>query len=188
VNQLRSVAHGWKLVNYALRSRPPRSTEQVIHPEKYFVDERPVSVTASGLRRLLPPRWKRVAHGTVGEFDTDQLLKLGASDAVAGDAAAGWGGGAYVLWSGGSCALPCRSRSALVLTWAWDTPLDASQFWRALPSYVSKGLHGRPAGAGLWAVGDGFAAVRTAGPLRTVLAFGPSAALARRLASGALGR
>jgi hypothetical protein len=191
VNRLRSVANGWKLVNYALRARPPRSTEQVIHPEKYFVDERPVPVAASGLRRLLPRGWKRLAHGTVGEFDTDQLLKLGVSGAVAGDAAAGWGGGAYVLWGpGGSaaCAQPCRGRSALVLTWAWDTPLDALQFERALPAYVTKGLHGRPAGAGVWSVGDGFAAVRSAGPLRTVLAFAPSAALAGRLASGALTR
>jgi hypothetical protein len=190
VNQLRSVGHGWKLVNYAVRSRPPRSTEQVIHPEKYFIDERPVPVAGSGLRGLLPSGWKRLAHGTVGEFDTDQLLKLGVSDAVAGDAAAGWGGGSYVLWSGGPCAQPCRSRSALVLTWAWDTPVDASQFGRALPAYVTKGLHGRTTAlAGVWAVGDGFVAAKPAGPLRTVLAFAPTAALAERLAAGArLGR
>src|SRR3954468_21199588 len=111
VNQLRTVGHGWKLVNYALRARPPRSTEQVIHPEKYFIDERPVAVPVSGVRALLPRGWKRVAGGTVGEFDTDQVLKLGVDSAVAGDAAAGWGGGSYVLWSSSD-----RKQSALVLT------------------------------------------------------------------------
>ena len=53
VNRLREVAHGWKLVNYALKRAPPRSTEQVIHPDKYLVDERPVPV-ALKVRPLLP--------------------------------------------------------------------------------------------------------------------------------------
>jgi hypothetical protein len=188
VNRLREAAHSWKLVNYALRARPPRTTEQIIHPEKYFVDERAVPVAGSGLGALLPKGWRRAARGTVGEFDTDQLLKLGASDAVAGDAAAGWGGGAYVLWSAprsATCAAPCRRESALVLSWAWDTPADAVQFNQALGAYLSNGLHARPAGAGTWAVGDGFAASRAIGSRRTILTFAPSAVLARRLALSA---
>jgi len=36
------------------------------------------------VRALLRRGWKRTASGTVGEFDTDQILKLAASDAVAG--------------------------------------------------------------------------------------------------------
>jgi hypothetical protein len=191
VARLHSLARGWKLVNYALRSRPPVSTEQVIHPEKYIVNERPVRVRLR-VRGLMPAGWRRVAHGTIGEFDTDQLLKLGASDGVAGDAAAGWGGGSYSLWgpagSAAGCAAPCRSHSALVVGWAWDTAADAAQFKRALPAYVVNGLDARPvAGGGSWSVGDGAVAVRTRG-LRTGLAFAPSAALAGRLASGALGR
>jgi hypothetical protein len=171
VNELRRVGHGWKLVNYALGRRPPRSTEQVIHPEKYFVDERPVRVPVSGVRALLPRGWKRMASGTVGEFDTDQILKLAASDAVAGDAAAGWGGGSYALWSA-----PAGKQSALVLAWAWDSPQDAMQFLSAARQYVAKTLHGR-------------ATLRTAGPLRTLLVIAPTAAMAERLAAGArLGR
>lgn len=164
VARLRAVAGGWKLVNYALRSRPPVSTEQVIHPEKYLVGEKPVRVS---LRVRALAGWKRLAHGTIGEFDTDQVLKLGVSDTAAGNAAAGWGGGAYSLWGSGS-------RRALVVGWAWDTALDAAQFDRALRAYVQKG----PRGA---------AAVRSRG-LRTTLAIAPSAGLAARLASGALGR
>jgi hypothetical protein len=169
VNELRRVGHGWKLVNYALRKRPPRSTEQVIHPEKYFVDERPVAVPVSGVRALLPRGWKRATGGTVGEFDTDQVLKLGVSSTVAGEAAAGWGGGSYVLWSRGS-------QSALVLTWAWDTPADAAQFLAAARQYVARKLRGR-------------AVVRAVGSSRTVLTIAPSLALAEHLAAGArLGR
>jgi hypothetical protein len=171
VNELRRVGHGWKLVNYALRKRPPRSTEQVIHPEKYFVDERPAAVPLSGLRALLPRGWKRATGGTVGEFDTDQVLKLAVPDAAAADAAAGWGGGSYALWSP-----PGGKQSALVLAWAWDSPDDAAQFMSGARQYVAKTLHGR-------------AALRVAGPTRTVLVIAPTVALAERLAAGArLGR
>jgi hypothetical protein len=171
VNELRRVGHGWKLVNYALRSRPPRSTEQVIHPEKYFVDQRPVAVPVSRVRALLPRGWKRVAGGTVGEFDTDQILKLSVPAAVASEAAAGWGGGSYALWSGRG-----EKQNALVLAWAWDSPLDATQFMSAARQYVAKTLHGR-------------ALVRSVGPLRSILVSAPTTAMAERLAAGArLGR
>jgi hypothetical protein len=191
VNRLRAVAHGWKLVNYALRSRAPASTEQVIHPEKYIVDERPVRVVENGVRRLLPPSWRRTAHGTIGEFDTDQLLKLGVPAGAAGDAAAGWGGGTYELWApaavSGSCPSPCRAQSALVVSWVWDTPADAAQFDSAIGSYVVNGVGGRAAGPDTWMVDGGAAAVSRRG-LTTTLAFAPGTALATRLASGALGR
>src|SRR4051812_17106906 len=49
VDRLRPVAGGWKLVNSAFSSRPPASSEQVIHPEKSLVNERPALV------RLPPP-------------------------------------------------------------------------------------------------------------------------------------
>jgi hypothetical protein len=194
VKRLREVGLGWKLVDYALRRRPPRSTEQVIHPDKYLVDERAVRVRLPGVRSRLPrpaSAWRRRASGTIGEFDTDQLLKLGVGDIPAGDAAAGWGGGRYELWSRAarSCAQPCRGSSVLVVSWAWDTAADAAEFDRAVRSYVERGLRGRPlpGGGGRWRVGDGAAAVSARG-LRTTLAFAPSSAVARRLASGALVR
>jgi hypothetical protein len=192
VQRLRSVGRGWKLVNYAFTRRLPVSTEQVIHPDKYLADERPVPVRMPRLRALVPGGWRRAAVGTIGEFDTDQLLRLGVPAGPAGDAAAGWGGGRYELWEPGgrepaSCAAPCRSRSALVLSWAWDTPRDAAQFDAALPAYVARGLSGFSTVRGVWVVGDGTAAIRSSG-LRTALVFAPSRALAQRLASGALGR
>src|SRR4051812_48426213 len=112
VNELRRVGHGWKLVNYALRKRPPRSTEQVIHPEKYFIDERPVPVPASGLRTLLPRGWKRVAGGTVGEFDTDQLLKLAVPAGAGRGAPPGGGGGLFGVWDGAGAAARPAPRPA----------------------------------------------------------------------------
>jgi hypothetical protein len=190
VDRLREVAGDWKLVNYAFSKRAPLSTEQVIHPEKYLVNERPLAVRLD-VKPLLPRGWRRQVDGTFGEFDTDQLLKLvgGAGDVEAGDAAAGWGGGVYELWSGpglNGCVDPCRKENALVVSWKWDTAQDAAEFDRALRSYVVKGMSGRPSGAG-WKVSDGGAAVSARG-LATTLALAPSVADAERLASGALRR
>jgi hypothetical protein len=162
VDRLRAVGGGWKLVNYAFSTRPPASTEQVIHPEKYLVNERPVPVVLPAVAGA-----SRTAHGTFGEFDTDQLLKLagGVGALRAGDAAAGWGGGRYALWG----------RDVLVVGWAWDTRADASEFAHALRQYVSA----RDA--------PGAAAMRASG-LRTALVVAPSAATASRLASRAVAR
>ena len=161
VDRLRSVASGWKLVNYAFSARPPLSTEQVIHPEKYLVNERPVAVRLPSVGGGAG----RVSRGTFGEFDTDQLLALGGvSEVEAGDAAAGWGGGRYEL----------AGQDVLVVGWAWDTAFDAAQFSRALRAWEAR-RHG-----------DGALAVRASG-LRTALAVAPDAATASRLASRAVG-
>jgi hypothetical protein len=194
VKRLRSVAHGWKLVNYALAHRPPASTEQVIHPDKYLTNEAPVRLAPFPLKPMLPAAWQRRAAGTIGEFDTDQLLKLGLKDVPAGDAAAGWGGGRYELWSpsargpSSGCDTTCRSDSVLVVSWAWDTPADAAEFESGLRSYLEAGLSARKTGAlDEYEVGDGAAAMRASG-LRTTLAFAPAAVQAGRLASGVIGR
>jgi hypothetical protein len=71
-----------------------------------------------------------VAAGTLGEFDTDQLLKLANPPLVAGDAAAGWGGGRYAMWTRGPA-------SAVLLRWTWDTPRDERQFVAAARRYVA---------------------------------------------------
>jgi hypothetical protein len=155
VDRLRAVAGGWKLVNYAFAKRPPASSEQVIHPEKYLVNERPDRVPLPSAIGGL----QRTAHGTFGEFDTDQLLRLGVDPVEAGNAAAGWGGGDYALWGD----------DVLVVGWTWDTPADAVEFDRALRKYVGQ-VH----------PGDA-AAVRSAG-LRTALAIAPDAPTAARVA------
>ena len=161
---------GWKLVNLAERTRPPISTEQVIHPEKWLRVEIPKRVPVPP-RAALGAGWRRVASGTLGEFDTHQLMRLANGALAAGDAAAGWGGGRYEMWRRGplparGCANPCRARDALLLRWTWDTARDERQFLAAARRYVAS----RP-GAVL-AVRGGI----------TTIAFGPTAAFARGLA------
>ena len=187
VDRLYGTVNGWGLVDYALRRRRPASTEQVIHPDKYLEAERPLPV------RVLPasavgPGWRRLTTGTLGEFDTRQLLGRGNPD-TADRAAAGWGGGRYVLYEQGGprpgCASPCRRRDALVLSWRWDTPRDAQEAREALPGYLARALHARGIGNDRFALPGGAAALALSADA-TALAFAPTAATAARLANASV--
>jgi hypothetical protein len=160
----------WTPADHALAGAGPVSTEQILHPGKYLSHEPPLRV------RLGPPGhgWSRAAAGSVGEFDTGELIRSSDSPVRAELAAAGWGGGRYELWRRGG-------RRALTLGWRWDTPLDAAQFVAALPRYVERTLRGRAAGPGLWrAKRRGWVALAPGEVTR--LAIAPSRALARKLA------
>jgi hypothetical protein len=154
---------GWSLLNTADRYRPPGSTEQVLHPDKYLSVEQPDRVRVS-VAGVLGHGWRRLAGGTWGEWATGQLL---------GDPgpAVGWGGDRYELWQrpGGACAAPCRARDALVMHWRWDTRRDAREFLAALRPWLAR-QHGPRSIA--------------AGGREVTLALAPDAGLARRLARG----
>lgn len=107
---------------------PPRSTEQVLHPEKYLAGERddPVPVAMP----VAPgPGWRRVEAGTRGEWGTRAELESRLPRAQARAAAAGWGGDAYAVYERGG---------ARVLLWetVWDTDDDADGFAAAYDAYA----------------------------------------------------
>jgi hypothetical protein len=170
VTALNEAAGGWKLANHALESRPPASTEQILHPAKYLADEEPRHPRLR-VGSLLGDDWRRVRTSTVGEFDTSQLLEGGGvARGEAETAAAGWGGGRFELWRNGplpldGCEAPCRDRDVLLLAWRFDTEKDASEFATALRRYD-------PGGTFAKRTGDRSATV----------AFAPTPELAERLA------
>jgi hypothetical protein len=179
VDHLLETAGGrWTVVDAAERFRPPVSTEQVLHPEKYLRAEPPRRV---GLRAgaALGPGWRRAVAGTWGEWATGQLLGGGRA---AERSASGWGGDRYELWRSGGrgCPAPCTRADALVMRWRWDTAADEREFAAALARRPAA-WGARPGPAGTFALRGGAVAVRRAGGAVT-LAFAPTAALARRLA------
>jgi hypothetical protein len=75
--------------------RPPASTQQILHPQKYFAGENPSNspapaVPAQGDYRVL-------AEGSIGEFDHAVLLRQYAGQAAADSLAFRWKGGSYRL-------------------------------------------------------------------------------------------
>jgi len=109
---------------------PPESTEQVLHPERFFAREAPRRVAP----RLSPPAgaWQ-LAEGTLGELLLRSLLEPGAESA-----AEGWGGDGWRLYD-------VRSRTLLIWRSEWDSPADAREFQTALRARFDRRATREPA-------------------------------------------
>jgi hypothetical protein len=129
---LRRAGGRWDLVDTAERLRPPASTEQVMHPDRYIRADQPRRVRiAAG--RALGAGWRRVFATTWGEFQTRELLaEAGVEGAAA--AAAGWGGDRLELWRRDGD----RRSDVLVARWRWDTPRDEREFAAALGEWAAE--------------------------------------------------
>jgi hypothetical protein len=118
-------AGGWQAVNDAF-AKPPASTEQVLHPEKYVAGEAPVDVTLpADLAARMGSGWKVGLEDTLGEFQLRVWLDqatAGSDAPTATQAAEGWGGDRVALLDGPNGAW------AIALRTAWDTPTDAHEF------------------------------------------------------------
>ena len=121
----------WKLADYFYKS-PPRSTEQILHPEKIGIDEDdPVDILLEPLPEgLLSAGYRPKWENTMGEFSIKSLLMTSLSPLRATRAAEGWGGDRYVLLEADS--------GERVLYWksTWDTDKDAREFHDAFERFA----------------------------------------------------
>jgi hypothetical protein len=113
---------GWPAVGRLYR-RPPRSTEEVLHADK-FLDgtDAPVRVRMLAEPPPLPrgPGTRLLETNVLGELGWRiyfKTWKLAAGDA----AAAGWGGDRYWVWDR-------AGRAVAAIATTWDTDADADQF------------------------------------------------------------
>ena len=117
---------GWAAVSLAF-TELPQSTEQILHPEKYFAHEAPLKISLPDVRAQLGPKWKRINYDVNGEWTyyliLDQFLKVPAESKRA---AAGWAGDRYAVYEG---ATPGDVLMAQMT--AWDTENDAREFFDA---------------------------------------------------------
>jgi len=123
-------AEGWEAINRAY-SDPPRSTEQVLHPERYLgARDEPSWITLPDLRRTLGPGWTLVAQDTLGEFVFGLYLEQTLSGHLAWRAADGWDGDLFAVWG--------NEDGGRVLIWrtVWDHPSEASEAEWALTALI----------------------------------------------------
>ena len=115
---LRQAGLSWDKIR-AVYEDPPKSTEQILHPKKYYaVRDEPSSVA---LPESLLPGFKTRWSGATGEFHARQLLlqSLPTADAIKG--ADGWDGDQTVVLSNGA--------KHVSLTYSvWDSNDDADDF------------------------------------------------------------
>ena len=137
--------HPWGVVDKLYR-RPPLSTEQVLHPRKYWRGEKPSRVRAAALPALADH--KQVHAGVLGELLLSLLLRQGVSADSARRAAAGWGGDLLVAYQPATAGAP----PGLVHMTAWDSEADAVEFANAMRHVLAARKMKEAAGAseGLW--------------------------------------
>ena len=119
---------------------PPTSTEQILHPQKYWdPEQRDNPRQVEILEQALPTGWERLREDTLGEsmlaifaspeserggLDTSNPMAMIATS-FTNDAAAGWGGDRLVL-------LGREDARILHMVTVWDTSKDAGEFYGAM--------------------------------------------------------
>ena len=128
---------GWEMVSQAF-SKLPQSSEQILHADKYFSYEAPQKVTLPEFRNFLGPSWKRIDYDVNGEWGCylilDQFLNNAAESK---QAAAGWGGDRFALYE-----TEKPGEVFIAQLTAWDTPLDAKEFFDAYVRRIVKRYSG----------------------------------------------
>lgn len=117
---------GWARISQAFTDLP-QSTEQILHPEKYFAHEAPVKVSMPDISSKLGANWKRVDYDVNGEWSLylilDEYLK---AEKESREAAAGWSGDRYAVYENRKTGEVMIGQNSI-----WDTDKDAREFFDA---------------------------------------------------------
>ena len=116
---------GYDLLN-GVYKRPPTSTEQILHPEKYLAEpDPPCRFSLPELSGILGPKWHRMDRNVLGEFGVRLVLRerLLATDGLM-RAVEGWDGDLFGLYER-------EDDGRLLLAWitTWDSAPDAREFY-----------------------------------------------------------
>ncbi len=119
---------GWAAVDDAYMN-PPRSAEQILHPERYPRDE-PVLFESPDLSPLSDIGWEVVLEDALGEWVLRNMLEVHLPEEDAETSAAGWGGDLVLLLENTSVG-----EAGLLLLIQWDTMRDAHEFVSGFKQY-----------------------------------------------------
>jgi len=159
---------------------PPSSTEQIMHPARFFTRDDPQPVVLPDVAASLGQGWRRIDGGGIGEFDVLLIADEYLPESDAREAAAGWDGGRYETYE--------SSKGTLVaVSTIWDSADEARQAAESLtdwlrPRFGGEGSGYRDGAASGWQAPSGAAEVLRDGT-RVMLLVGPdraSVAAARR--------
>jgi hypothetical protein len=114
---------GWKDLNLLFKD-PPVSTQQILHPQMYLTNVKPVAVTLPEWKGLLPSDWKLLEENVLGEFGLQEVLKQFLGQDRAETLATAWAGDRYALFED-----PKTKQTSLVFRLALDNSEDAARFF-----------------------------------------------------------
>jgi hypothetical protein len=111
--------------------KPPASTQQILHPEKYFSGVKPTDPALP--QPNLPKGYKSLVGGSLGELEHAVLLEQYSGKATAAELAPHWRGCVFNL-------LENKKEGRLVLLYAveWDNEDAARQYFAAYRGLLAK--------------------------------------------------
>ena len=117
---------GWETVEKAYEN-PPNTTEQIMHPEKYFAQEDAQTVEAPSITG----EWNLKKTDSFGEYFILVMLDNWISETEAEKAAEGWGGDNFTYY---------ERDDDFLFTWniAWNSKDDAQEFYFAFQEMMDK--------------------------------------------------
>jgi len=89
---------GWTGFNLVFQ-HPPASTQQILHPELYFRDVKPMKVALPELPASFASQWRELEASVGGEFLVLEWLKLYSGPARAKELSAAWTGDEYAIYA-----------------------------------------------------------------------------------------
>jgi hypothetical protein len=115
---------GWPAVEKLYTDNPPRSTEHILHPEKWLAREAPVAFEWPDFGKVPALReWELLESDVLGEFQWRTVFKEHDLAAEAESVAAGWGGDRYAVFKRRD-----SDATLLLLRTSWDSEADAKEF------------------------------------------------------------
>jgi len=125
-------AGGWAALNAAYTD-PPRSTEHILHPERYLHDrDMPATVVVPSLGSALGDEWSLRLEDTLGELVLGLYLATAIPEHTAWQAAEGWDGDTFVVWEHED------GRRLLVWRTIWDDTAETAEYERAMASLITQ--------------------------------------------------
>ena len=121
---------GWNAVNQTY-ANPPTTTEQIMHPEKYFAQEDDKTVTAPTVNG----GWNLTRTDQFGEYFIRVMLSNWLYENEAEQASQGWGGDVMNYY---------EKSGDFLFTWsvAWDSVEDAHEFYVAFQDMMKSASAG----------------------------------------------
>ena len=124
-----TMENTWDSINDAYE-KTPRSTEHILHVEKYHAGEEPRIVEAPDLAAVLGEGWTELTIDTLGEFFLSAYLETQIPPERASAAAGGWGGDRFVVLTAPG------GQSLMTSLITWDTVDDALEFHEAIVDFM----------------------------------------------------
>jgi hypothetical protein len=117
---------GWETVQ-KLYDKPPVSTEQILHPEKWLADEKPHKFEWPAFEDdPLFAGWDLLETNTIGEIQWRIIFAEHDLAQVGTEASAGWNGDSYAVFEKKN-----GNNLMLLLYTSWDSEAEAQEFYSA---------------------------------------------------------